>query len=188
MANAASVVDQFKGLPMETLIGAPLKAACDSQVQLAQATADFIKQVGQLEDGKARMSEFRYKRPTYDDKGIQNGSEEVSLEVPMLAVVKVPSLGITSVDITFDMEVKSSFAEKNSTKADATATASWSGWGAKVSIQGSVSTARENTRSSDNSAKYHVQLHAEDRGLPEGLARVLDILQASISTPLPVTP
>ena len=76
MANAASVVDQFKGLPMETLIGAPLKAACDSQVQLAQATADFIKQVGQLEDGKARMSEFRYKRPTYDANGIQSGSEE----------------------------------------------------------------------------------------------------------------
>lgn len=106
----------------------------------------------------------------------------------MLAVVKVPSLGITSLDITFDMEVKSSFAEKSNTQASATATASWSGWGAKVSIQGSVSTARENTRSSDNSAKYHVQLHAEDRGLPEGLARVLDILQASISTPLPVTP
>ena len=39
---------------------------------------------------------------------------------------------------------------------------------------------KENTRSSDNSAKYHVQVLAEDTGMPEGLARVLDILHTAI--------
>ncbi|HKE96230.1 MAG TPA: DUF2589 domain-containing protein, partial [Povalibacter sp.] len=62
---------------------------------------------------------------------------------------------------------------------------------AKVHIQGSVATHKENTRTSDNSAKYHVAVHAEDKGMPEGLARVLDILQSAaaprkISAPTPV--
>ena len=57
------------------------------------------------------------------------------------------------------------------------------GWGcfsATVHVEGSVATHKENTRSSDNSAKYHVQVLAEDTGMPEGLARVLDILHTAI--------
>jgi hypothetical protein len=54
-----------------------------------------------------------------------------------------------------------------------------------------VATHKENTRSSDNSAKYHVAVHAEDKGMPEGLARVMDILQTAcvprrISAPVAV--
>jgi hypothetical protein len=57
------------------------------------------------------------------------------------------------------------------------------GWGcfsATVHVEGSVAAHKENTRSSDNSAKYHVQVLAEDTGMPEGLARVLDILHTAI--------
>lgn len=39
---------QFRGLPMDQLIGSPLSDACNAQVQLASATADFIKTVGFL--------------------------------------------------------------------------------------------------------------------------------------------
>ena len=35
---------------------------------------------------------------------------------------------------------------------------------------------KKNTRQSDNSAKYHVQVHAKDSGMPKGLARMLDML------------
>jgi hypothetical protein len=49
-----------------------------------------------------------------------------------------------------------------------------------VNIAGSISSHQEQTRTSDNSAKYHVEVLAEDAGMPEGLARVLDILQSSI--------
>ncbi|MCF8382043.1 MAG: DUF2589 domain-containing protein [Chlorobium sp.] len=37
--------DQFKGLPMADLIGGPLQAACEAQMRLAEATADFIRSV-----------------------------------------------------------------------------------------------------------------------------------------------
>lgn len=188
--------DQFKGLPMGELIGGPLNAACEAQVKLAQATADFIKVIGFLPptndkdpySGSTRTATFRFKRPVDSPNaptGGQSGimEEEVELCVPLLAIVKVPNLSITTVDVTFDMEVKSSFATKESEDKQGSFNAEMSvGWGcfkAKASIQGSVASHKENTRTSDNSAKYHVSVHAEDKGMPEGLARVMDILQTS---------
>jgi hypothetical protein len=111
--------------------------------------------------------------------------EEVELEVPVLAIVKIPSLSITTVDITFDMEVKSAESSKDSRDTQGSLEASASvGWGpfkASVTVKGSVATHKENTRSSDNSAKYHVEVHAVDGGMPEGLARVLDIMAQAVA-------
>jgi hypothetical protein len=42
----STIAEQFRGLPMGDLVGAPLIAASDAQVRLAQATADFIQTVG----------------------------------------------------------------------------------------------------------------------------------------------
>lgn len=202
-----NISSQFKGLPMGDLIGGPLDAACDAQVKLARATADFIRVIGFLPPpdpakdpqgtGGTRTASFRFKRPV-DDPETAGGiaEEEVELEVPLLAIVNVPSLSIQTVDVTFNMEVKSSFTATEKTNAQASMSADMQfGWGmfkAKVNIQGSVSTAKENTRSSDNSAKYQVSVHAADKGPPEGLARVLDILQSSVAPrkvgkPVPVT-
>ncbi|MDR0908067.1 MAG: DUF2589 domain-containing protein [Rikenellaceae bacterium] len=38
--------DAFKGLPMEDLIGGPLRAAADAQALMAKTAAEFITQVG----------------------------------------------------------------------------------------------------------------------------------------------
>jgi hypothetical protein len=197
---------QFKGLPMGDLIGGPLTAACDSQIKLARATADFIQTIGFLPPDQGgnqatRTATFRFKRPV-DAPPAPAGQpagpiheEEVELVVPLLALVKVPALSITTVDISFDMEVKSSFSSHESTDMSASASADMKfGWGcfsATVHIQGSVASHKDQTRSSDNSAKYHVEVKAEDKGMPEGMARVLDILQSAVaprkvSAPAPV--
>ncbi len=193
MAELIEMASQFKGLPMGDLIGGPLTAACDAQVKLANATANFIKYIGFMPpaDGDAngvgatRLAHFAFTRPVTDPADASKTIEEaVSLDVPLLAIVKIPSLGITKVDITFDMEVKSSFSSKESEdksgKFSADIKAGWGPVSINVHLEGSVATHKENTRSSDNSAKYHVQVLAEDSGMPEGLARVLDILQTSI--------
>ena len=212
MAELVNMSDQFQGLPMDSLIGGPLTAACDSQIKLARATADFIKVIGFLPPtdaqaekdpnavGATRTASFRFKRPvelpSSPSLGASSeppaiGEEEVELEVPLLAIVNVPNLSITTVDVTFDMEVKSSFSATAGVASEASMSASGSvGWGpfsAKVSVQGKVSAHAETTRASDNSAKYHVSVHAEDRGMPEGLARVMDILQTSVA-PRQVSP
>jgi len=204
MAELVIMSDQFQGLPMDSLIGGPLTAACDSQIKLARATADFIKVIGFLPPTKSqtdkdpdavgapRTASFKFKRPVElpapAGKIPQTptiSEEEVELEVPLLAIVNVPNLSITTVDVTFDMEVKSSFSTTSKEDAEAgmqgEAKIGWGPYSIKVSVQGKVSSHKESTRSSDNSAKYHVSVHAEDRGMPEGLARVMDILQSSVA-------
>jgi len=202
MANF-SMGDQFRGLPMGDLIGAPLTAACDAQVRLANATADFIKVVGFLPPpppasggvldpnavGDVRTVKFSFDRPSQSVPGeASTGTppmERVELEVPLLAVVKVPNLSINKVDISFDMEVKNSEQSREATDASASVAAEaqvgWGPFSAKVSVSGSVSSHKENTRSTDQSAKYHVEVHAADDGMPEGLARVLDMIAQSVA-------
>ncbi len=193
-SELVNIAEQYKGLPMGELIGAPLTAACDAQIRLAQATANFIETIGfkQNDDGtrgETRYADFKFKRPTTGpDASVPGGAfyeEEVEISVPLLALVKTPALSITTVDVTFNMEVKSSFTAKEENGRSGTLSASASGgfgpFKASVSISGTISSKSEQTRSSDNSAKYTVQVHAEDAGVPEGLSRVLDILQSSIA-------
>jgi hypothetical protein len=158
-----TISDQFRGLPMGDLVGAPLMAACEAQVRLAQSTADFISKVGFEHDAngvatdKSRTSDFKFMRPVQQDDGTWK-DEEVSMSVPLLAIVKVPTLAVEDVNVTFDMEVKASTNDKNAVDSKTDFSASWGGFGAKVAVSGSVSTHKENTRSSDNSAKYHVNV------------------------------
>jgi len=202
--------DQFKGLPMGDLIGGPLMAACDAQVRLANATAAFIQQIGfrpktstavdpsnpdavvpfNPGDMEVRTVQFKFTRPaanqTVDGKPSPTIlTEDVSLEVPLLAIVKIPSLAISTVDITFDMEVKNSerTSEIDESKGSFSADASvgWGPFSLRVHVEGSVSTHKENTRQTDQSAKYHVEVRAEDKGMPEGLARVLDLMNTAIA-------
>jgi hypothetical protein len=116
------------------------------------------------------------------------GTETVSLSVPQLAIVPIPSLFIKNVDIVFDMEVKSSSSSKSSKdealSASVDASAKWGVAKVAVHIQGSVATHQEATSSTDKSAKYHVEVHAVDNGISEGLRRVLDILNSAI-VPVP---
>ena len=180
--------DQFGGLPMDQLIGGPLKAACDSQVQLAKATADFIQNVGLETDAngvmKARTVDFTYSKPVNDGNG---GYTEVTnqLDVPILAILNTPSLQVKEVEVDFTMEVKSSTSEKSSRDYEAAMdTHVKAGWGpvsVDVKIHGSISAKSENTRTSDNSAKYNVKVIARDDGMPEGLKRCLDIVQQAIA-------
>ena len=54
----------------------------------------------------------------------------------------------------------------------------------KINLHGSVASHSASTRASDNSAKYDVRVLARDDGPPEGLMKMLDMLQSAI-TPIP---
>lgn len=189
-----SMQDQFSGLDMAALVGGPLKAACDAQMMLANSTARFIEDVGlepPAEDGsrKVRTTSFSFTRAATAPDGASIGSEEVMMNVPFLSIIKIPSLMVNAVDITFDMEVKSSTSSESTSdkkgELEANAGLKIGPFHMDVKIKGSIACHESNTRSSDNSAKYHVEVHARDSAMPEGLARMLDIL-ATASAPVAI--
>ena len=175
-----SIGDQFKGLDMKNLIGGPLTAAAEASILLARSTANFINEVGFDADKKTRTVLFKYtKQEPTPDGNIDN--REMSIDVPLLAIVPIPNLQIDEVNILFDMEVKQCEKSESSMSGSGSFSAKV-GWGpVSVSVSGSVSAHSSNTRSSDNSAKYHVDVRATNHGTPEGLARVLDMMAASVS-------
>ena len=178
-----AIAEQFAGLNMDQLIGGPLSAAADASTQLANSTADFINRVGFDSSGKARTVAFAYQKRSMNDDGTSN-LDEMKVDVPMLAIVPIPNLQIDEVNILFDMEVKQSEKSESSTDLSASLTGSVNLGIVKVSVSGSVSSHSSNTRSSDNSAKYHVDVRATNHGMPEGLARVLDMMAANVAPEL----
>lgn len=175
---------QFAGLPIDMLIGAPLTAAAKASMLMAKTTADFIDYVGFDEKGKLRTAAFMYHKRTMNDDGTSS-LDELKVEVPMLAISPIPNLQVDEVNILFDMEVKQSERDNSERSASVNASVSKKGWiGPSVSVSGSVSAHSTHTRSTDNSAKYHVDVRATNHGTPEGLARVLDMLAANVAPAL----
>lgn len=177
------ISDQFAGLKMDQLIGAPLSAAADASIQMANSTADFINRVGFDGNGNIRTASFGYQKCSLNNDGTSN-LDEMKVEVPILAIVPIPNLQVDEVNVLFDMEVKQSEKEESNLDLGGSITGSLNLGIVKVSVTGNVSAHQSNTRSSDNSAKYHVDVRATNHGTPEGLARVLDMMAANIAPTL----
>ena len=114
-------------------------------------------------------------------------------ELPILTIIPLNSLAVETVDISFEMEVKSSFSEseaESSTKkksAEASAEFSYNGKKVGVSIKGSASYSSEDSKTHDthyeksNSAKYTIAVHAGQLPLPNGVNIIIDAFSKSIS-------
>ncbi len=116
---ADNIDEKFQGLNMDLLISGPLKAAADAQIMLSQPTADFVNEVSMIDNGdgniKASTVDFSSDRGQIDER---QQIKETVLDIPILAIVKVPKLGIEEVDITFEREVKASEGDEAKKNVD----------------------------------------------------------------------
>lgn len=168
-------VEQFTGMDMAQLIGAPLVAACDAQIQLARSTAGFISQVGVDDNGQTRTACFLYQQ-----EEAEGTVQDRKVEVPLLAMVPIPNLQIDEVGLTFDMEVRQSERTEMEMQAGGNLEGGIGFGPAKVSMRGSISSHSHHTRGSDYSAKYHFEVRAVNHGAPEALERVRDLMLSGI--------
>lgn len=146
-----NVTDNFKGLPMRELIAAPLIAAAEAQQELAATAWNFYQKIAFDEDGKtARVLEFDIKRPIQQDGKMTTMSQ--SVKAPFIGLVPIPSLLIDRVDVDFQMEVTDTSNVKSTTNAEVETKASAKHWFINAEISGKVTTARENTRMTNQTA------------------------------------
>jgi hypothetical protein len=128
---------------------------------------------------------------------IQNVTTAFNL--PLLTIIPLNSLAVQTVDIGFEMEVKSSYGEDHSNESSKSMAAEVS-FEAKVnygifsaSVKGSASTKSEDKTSESshyeksNSAKYTVAVKAAQIPLPGGVKTIIDAFAGAITpTTLPV--
>ena len=151
-----NVTDNFKGLPMRELIAAPLIAAAEAQQELAATAWNFYQQIAfdGKSGNKARILEFDVERPIQQDGKMTTMSQ--SVKAPFIGLVPIPSLLIDRVDVDFQMEVTDTSNVKSTTNAEVEAKASAKHWFINAEISGKVTTARENTRMTNQTAKYQI--------------------------------
>ena len=103
---ADSIADQFRGLPIEELIVSPIIGMAKGQAKLNEVTWRYISEVAFEKKGDAQVArslDVQMERVfTNGDTGVQE-LKTVYSKVPMLPLVPLPSLAITSADINFTM-------------------------------------------------------------------------------------
>jgi hypothetical protein len=180
---AASIAQDFVGLPIEDLIVSPIVGMAKGQAKLNKVTWDYISEVAFVtENGKtvARSLDVELNRIAVDGATGEQTPEVVHSRIPMLPLVPLPSLAITNANIDFTMEVQTQNQSTDTTKASAgsTVTGGYKGWGFSVqaTVTGKVSTTKENIRKTDNTAKYTVSVTATQLPPTEGMLKLSDYL------------
>jgi len=204
-----SIGAELQELPLGFLLGAPLKAAIEAQALAAKSTVEFITIVGLQEDPpdsgnfKVRTADFTYKHPVPDPANPGSFIEvETTLTVPILSIVPVPFIRISDLNVSFEFKIRD--VQTASSKNEVTGStgihftnevnAKFGGGffgffgGPKgdmktttdIQINASTTYQATNRQTTDRSATFKMTMNAVQDLIPEGLARVLNILNDTI--------
>lgn len=197
----------LRSLPFGRVIGGPMVAAIHAQSLAAQATVNFIKEVGFFRPGETNEGEnddtngnfgevrnvvFKFKRKKVAGSGGGNadGEEEVSLTVPILTIVPIPYVRIDEMTIQFTANITEqqefSYGSSSSVATDTSVNFKAGGFlsPVKVNMNAKVTTRftaqlQTNIR---NQTQYtiDINLKAVQDQMPAGLAKVLNIMENAI--------
>lgn len=180
------IAKNFNNLPIESLISAPLTAAAHSNLLLANATYEYIKEVWVENGGSSEGANGAYKAKTLQFKVEQLTDTAETVErlvvAPLAALLEAPNLMVRSVDVSFTMEVKDISSSSTTAKADTSLSISGKGlmWDAKLT--GTLSASTTQARSTDRSAKYEVRVRADQSEQTEGMGRLAQIFANAVET------
>ncbi len=172
----------LKPFPIEQMVAAPLIAVINAQKLMNDSLIDFIDQVSTLPDGKPRTIDIPYRVPRsfiiHEENNPEKASDEslemgTVLQIPFLSVSPMPNLAIDSVDIEFDLRVDSIVERSNSDKEDTSL----------PEFKAVVVHKSKETNRHDSSSRFSFKLSARKQEAPEGLLRIIDILNQTAVIP-----
>lgn len=201
-----SMAQQFTGLPMDSLIGGPLNAAANANAAMAVTQTKFMLDTcfTKTEIPNSTPVAYNY-APIMIKMSITRGVIQpqnaasggtvpapiiqpvtTQFDLPLLTIIPINSLGVDNVDVTFEMEVKSSYSDEqtDTTEKNIQASASFEvkvGWGpVSATIKGSASYDQKDSSThsthyqKSNSAKYTVAVHAGQLPVPKGVNTIIE--------------
>ncbi|MGN6567121.1 MAG: DUF2589 domain-containing protein [Flavipsychrobacter sp.] len=179
MANDNQLINpaaDFQALPLEFVIAQPLTAAVKAQMLAAQATQSFIQSF--IENGKPITVDF-----SADLKAADNQSRSVNVQAPLLAIVPIPHIRIDSLSVSFKYEVSQSVTDSTITDKGIDVTAGSGSllqpW-VNATIKGNLSSSSKQDSVMNRSGMMDIEMHASESVMPEGLAKLLNLLSDAI--------
>lgn len=201
-----NLVPELNSLDFNVYIGGPLQAAIQAQTAASMATVNFIQEVGFESDGDPttpdplRYVDFAYEKsmpnPHFGKTPAQltaeglDGSTDtanqflttnVAIKVPFLTMLTIPSIRIDEINIDFNARLSSTETRNISSQFAASAEL---GINYKiVNFKASASYKRSTSQGVKVDKTYNlgVKVRAVNDELPEGLSRILDMLEDSIA-------
>lgn len=200
---------ELASIDFESMLGGPLVAVVNAQAQSAMATVNFIKEVG-FKKPSAEASaggdtgteepiyvSFKYPKelspfvpadpttspPTPAQAAVYETHE---LKVPILTMLPIPFIRIDTTTVDFNAKINSVEYRKTDTrlKVDASleAKAGWLWGSAKLKVSTSYQRNTQQGTSVNRTYSMAVHIKAVQDEMPEGMERVLGILEGAISS------
>jgi len=201
-----SMAQQFSGLPIKSLISAPLLAGAEANSKMALTQTQFMlstcfnnadatnEVTGETYTNYTPiMINMTLTRSVVKANGDAGDPVTTRFDLPLLTIIPLNSLGVDNVTVDFEMEVKSSFSndKETSTESESAAEGSFSakvGYGCfSAEVSGSVSASSKSASSNkshyekSNSAKYTINAHAGQLPLPEGVTTIIQAFSQCIA-------
>ena len=181
-APSTNLVSELNNIDFRKMIGGPLQAAVDAQVASSLATVDFINSVGFATDSSGNrtlvMVDFSHTRNDVDATTGATVAKVVHVNVPLLAMLPIPSLRIEHVIVDFNVKLNSVESRSTSDALGVNAEVK-GGWG-PVSFKVSASYQRKTATSVEVKKEYslNVNVKAVQDEIPAGLEKILNMLSA----------
>ncbi|MCM1253105.1 MAG: DUF2589 domain-containing protein [Clostridium sp.] len=180
-SDKSNIAQNFVGLPIESLICAPIIAAAKGQQELTAIYVDTVKSLAYQKDGTSTNKlDFTMDRPITKSDGSVS-TQKFNISAPLLSLVPVPAFTMDELTVDFDMEVKTSDMSQSKTAADVASSLNYKSWyGLSANITGSVSSDSTHKRETDTSAIYKIHARAIQQPPSEGMAKLTALFSQMI--------
>lgn len=182
---------EFQKIPLDFIIATPLLTTINAHRQAAETTLAFINKLLNKPDGGGTNSggidnlNFKMKVNEIDASG-RNTEVTREISVPLITLVKVPSLNFDSMSVSFNYNISQISKEVNTNaqqaKLDIGTTGILKGF-LNASLVGSVEHSRTRETTSNRGGSLEVKVNVSESPMPAGLQKVLDALVENIELP-----
>jgi hypothetical protein len=176
---------QFVGLPIESLILAPILAVAEGQRKLCEVYLTHLFRLAyknpSADKKETNTIEFNLERPVQTALGVQ-GTQSVKVVAPLLALVPIPAFTMEEITVDFTMSVKEETSDTTTNNKNVSLdTDGMSRYFPMVpKITGSVTSNHEHIRKTDNSATYTIKAKASRQEPVEGMNKLTALFNAMI--------
>ncbi|MTI32113.1 DUF2589 domain-containing protein, partial [Xanthovirga aplysinae] len=179
-------INKVKSLSLYQLIGAPLHALVEAEVQAVQSSLQYILTHGFEQNGEEE-GYGKLKMLTFTHKGTNSNGQEVIKEtsIPLLTLLPIPLLSIKNAELEFNLKVtdfkRESLSPLNKTygkkdlEQDRALSPDRIGFSATMGVN-----SRENTSSTDY--QIRVKMNVEQSDMPSGLSKLLGLVEEESSS------
>lgn len=172
---------EFAKIPLDFIIATPLLTTIEAHKVAAESTLQFINEL----NNKEKNVEFE---TTVTETDVNGNVKEAGkkIKVPLLALVKVPSLNFDSLSVSFNYNISQVYRETKKTTSGANLEVGTTGLLAKfigAKLTGSIEHTSNRENSANRGGTLDVKVHVSESPLPAGLQKVINSITENISDP-----